>query len=286
MKNKSLIRVVGSTKAQVGDGFTIRRALPAPGLEMLDPFLMLDHAGPVEIEPSEIQKGVDAHPHKGFETVTILYQGELEHRDSSGNSGKIHAGGAQWMTAGSGIVHEEKHGQEFSRRGGTVELVQLWVNLPKKFKLTSPDYQDLKPEDIPGLALPEGAGTLRIIAGDYDQQQGAARTFTPINLYDLRLNQGADTALSLPEGFSTGVYVVRGKVAFNGGESISAGFMALFDPQGEQISIQAEADSILLVLNGEPIDEPVVSYGPFVMNTEEEIREAYREFRKGKMGTL
>ncbi|MFK7921901.1 MAG: pirin family protein [Bacteroidia bacterium] len=286
MTNKAILRVVGSTQAQVGDGFPLRRALPSAGLDMLDPFLMLDHAGPVQIAPSEVQKGVDEHPHKGFETVSIAYQGDLEHRDSLGNKGFIPAGGVQWMTAGSGLVHEEKHGKEFTRQGGTLEMIQLWVNLPAEYKNTKPAYQDIMPEQIPTVKLSEDGSMLRVISGQYGDTLGAAETFTPINILDLRLKAGTKLTLPLPEGYSTGIYTVNGKVAYNGGQSISEGFFAAFDLEGDQIEIIAEADTTLLLLNGEPINEPVVSYGPFVMNTQEEIREAFREFRAGKMGSL
>jgi redox-sensitive bicupin YhaK (pirin superfamily) len=286
MSRKQITKVTASSRAQVGDGFPLRRALPAPGLRMLDPFLMLDHAGPVRIEPSEIQKGVDEHPHKGFETVSIAYQGELEHRDSSGNTGKIPAGGVQWMTAGSGLVHEEKHGKEFTRRGGTLEMIQLWVNLPARFKNTPPKYQDIMPAQIPEVQLPNESGKVRVIAGDYEGTTGAADTFTPINILDLRLRASASTSLNLPEGYSTGIYVVKGKVQFNEGETISEGFMASFSPQGTEVGIKALTEATLLVVNGEPLHEPVVSYGPFVMNTQEEIQQAFADFRAGKMGSL
>ncbi len=286
MTNKAIKRVVGSARAQVGDGFPLKRALPAPGLDMLDPFLMLDHAGPVQIAPSDVQKGVDEHPHKGFETVSIAYQGDLEHRDSFGHSGFIPAGGVQWMTAGSGLVHEEKHGKEFTRQGGTLEMIQLWVNLPKEYKYTKPAYQDIMPEQIPAVNLDEQGSYLRVIAGQYGDTLGPAETFTPINILDLRLKAGAKVKLPLADAYSTGIYTVKGKVAYNDGQSISEGFFVVFEETGEQIEIHAEADTTLLLLNGEPINEPVVSYGPFVMNTQEEIREAFREFRAGKMGSL
>lgn len=284
---KKLIRITGSTPAQVGDGFPLRRALPAPGVDMLDPYLMLDHAGPVRIAPSQgAPKGVDQHPHKGFETVSIAYQGELEHRDSMGNHGHIPAGGVQWMTAGSGLVHEEKHGKEFTRKGGTLEMVQLWVNLPAEYKNVRPAYQDLMPEQIPNVVLPEEAGTLRVIAGDYEGTLGPAETFTPMNLWDLRLRANGTVILPLPEGSNTGIYVVKGKVHFNDGETVSEGFMAHFSASGTEVQVSAQTDSILLLLNGAPINEPVVSRGPFVMNSEAELRQAFADFRAGKMGVL
>lgn len=272
----------------VGDGFPVRSILSYQNLgARISPFLLLDYGGPVEFPPTDQPRGVDEHPHRGFETVTIVYQGALEHRDSTGNQGRIGPGDVQWMTAASGIVHEEKHAREFARNGGTMEMVQLWVNLPARDKMSPPGYQTLLAEQIPTVSLPGGAGLLRVIAGTYADEQGSAHTFSPVNVWDLRLNAGHKTDLSVPDGYNTILFVLHGAITLNGsGQAVRAGEMALLDPEGEGITLEAQEEATLLVLNGEPIDEPVVSYGPFVMNTQEEIAQAIQDYRSGKMGQL
>ncbi len=271
----------------VGDGFPVRTMLSHQRLGAdISPFLLLDYAGPKDFPPAQEPRGVDEHPHRGFETVTIVYQGELEHRDSAGSSGSIGHGDVQWMTAASGVVHEEKHSRRFTKRGGTLEMVQLWVNLPAKVKMSPPRYQTLLNRDIPVVDLPGGGGSVRVIAGEYQGGKGPAQTFTPVNVWDLRLKSGHDVTFSLPEGFNTAVAVLRGKVTVNGREKARAAELVLFEPEGEQITLSALEDAVLLVMNGQPINEPIASYGPFVMNTQDEIRQAAEDYRSGRIGTL
>ncbi|MGH7600745.1 MAG: pirin family protein [bacterium] len=271
----------------VGDGFPVRTILSSQRLgEAISPFLLLDYGGPVEFPPTQEALGVDEHPHRGFETVTIVYQGELEHRDSTGNHGRIGPGDVQWMTAASGIVHEEKHAREFAERGGMFEMVQLWVNLPAQFKMSPPGYQTLLDRDIPVVNLANDGGTVRVIAGNFQGVKGPARTFTPINLWNVRLKAGRHAELNLPSGYTTALVSLRGKSILNGTEKVGEAELALFDHDGEDITIVAKEEATFLVLNGEPINEPVVSYGPFVMNTQEEIRQAILDYQSGRMGRI
>jgi redox-sensitive bicupin YhaK (pirin superfamily) len=270
----------------VGDGFHVRNLFPSNGLEQeVSPFLMLDYAGPRVFRPTDRPRGVGEHPHRGFETVTIAYQGSIAHRDSAGHAGVIRPGDVQWMTAASGIVHEEKQEPEFARQGGTLEMVQLWVNLPKAKKMSPPGYQNLVQEQIPVVPLEGGA--LRVIAGEYQGSRGPARTFTPVNLFDGRLGSGGQVELRLSEGFHTAIVLRKGNLLLNGGQALEGeAKIAIFDPQGDKISLDAREDSTFLVLNGEPILEPVASWGPFVMNTEQELRQAVDDYRAGRMGHL
>lgn len=271
----------------VGDGFPVRTILSHQRLDTdISPFLLLDHAGPKDFPPANEPRGVDEHPHRGFETVTIVYQGELEHRDSGGNAGSIGPGDVQWMTAASGVVHEEKHSREFTERGGTLEMAQLWVNLPAKVKMSPPRYQTILNRDIPVVALAGGGRSIRVIAGEYQGKKGPAQTFTLLNVWDLRLSSSQDVTLSLPDGFNTAVVVLNGTVTVNATEKANGAELVLFEREGEQITLRAQGDATLLVLSGQPIDEPIASYGPFVMNTEDEIRQAAEDYRSGKMGTL
>ena len=271
----------------VGDGFHVRNLFPSNDLDQqLSPFLLLDYAGPTHFPPTDRPRGVGEHPHRGFETVTIVYQGELEHRDSAGNHGTIGPGDVQWMTAASGVVHEEKHEREFAKRGGTMEMVQLWVNLPAALKMTPSRYQTPLRAQIPEVDLPDGAGLVRVIAGDFHGVKGPANTYTPINLYDLRLKAGHHADLTLPAGYNTAIFLLHGDILLNGSYAIKASELALFDTSGERIAIDARKDATLLVLNGEPIHEPVARRGPFVMNTEEELVQAANDYQAGKMGHL
>jgi len=269
----------------VGDGFHVRNLFPSNGLEdEVSPFLMLDYAGPTVFPPGN-PRGVGEHPHRGFETVTIAYQGSIAHRDSGGHAGVIHPGDVQWMTAASGVVHEEKQETEFARLGGTLEMVQLWVNLPKAYKMSPPRYQSLGKQQIPAVEL-EG-GTLRVIAGEYRGARGPAKTFTPVNLFDVRLQAGGRAALELPEGFNTAVVLLKGAATVNGRDELAGeAKIAVFGTEGTELSLNAREESALLVLNGEPIREPVASYGPFVMNTQSELRQAVDDYRAGRMGHL
>lgn len=271
----------------VGDGFHVRNLFPSNDLNRdLSPFVLLDYAGPTHFPPTDRPRGVGEHPHRGFETVSIVYQGELEHRDSAGNHGTIGPGDVQWMTAASGVVHEEKHEREFAKRGGTVEVVQLWVNLPAAFKMTAPRYQTLQRAQIPEVALPDGAGLLRVIAGDFHDVKGPADTYTPINLYDARLKAGHHAELTPPAGYNTAIFLLHGDILLSGSHAMKASELALFDTSGERITIDAREDATLLVLNGEPIHEPVARRGPFVMNTEAELMQAADDYQAGKMGHL
>ena len=271
----------------VGDGFPVRTLFSYDNLaKHISPFLLLDHAGPAEFTPTTERRGVGQHPHRGFETVTIVYKGELEHRDSTGSGGKIGAGDVQWMTAASGILHEEFHSEGFAKSGGTLEMVQLWVNLPAKDKMADPGYQTLLDADIPSIALKNNAGRLRLIAGEFDGQTGPARTFTPIDVWDLRLNGGQALTLDLHEGRNTALVILRGTVQVNGLESVGEGQLVLFERQGNQLTLQASADAVVLLLSGEPIDEPIVGHGPFVMNTEQEIHQAFADFQSGRFGRM
>jgi redox-sensitive bicupin YhaK (pirin superfamily) len=271
----------------VGDGFPVRSMFSyGTQGQHVSPFILLDYAGPAEFSPAEKPRGVGEHPHRGFETVTIVYHGEVEHRDSTGKGGVIGPGDVQWMTAASGILHQEFHSQPFTRKGGTLEMVQLWVNLPAKDKTAVPGYQTLLNRGIPAVTLPDDAGALRVIAGEYQGRRGPARTFTPINVWDLRLRQGGATSLTLPDGHTVGVVVLRGAVLINNGEIAREAQFVLLDRTGGEVTLEANNDATVLILSGEPIDEPVVMQGPFVMNTADEIRQATVDFQRGRFGAI
>jgi quercetin 2,3-dioxygenase len=268
----------------VGNGFHVRSLFSYDRQpQTLSPFLLLDYGAPEEFTPSSERRGVGEHPHRGFETVTIAYQGSVEHRDSAGNHGVIGPGDVQWMTAASGIVHEEWHEREFARRGGTMEMAQLWVNLPAKDKMAPPGYQDIRSGQIPVVDLGAGASA-RVIAGEFRGARGPARTFTPINVWDARLAAGARAELEFSQGYTTLLAVLKGKVAINGAEAAGPAELVVLDRAGTGVMLQAAEDATVLVLNGEPIDEPVVGYGPFVMNTQDEIRQAFADFHHGRLG--
>ncbi|MHA6140663.1 pirin family protein [Pseudomonas mohnii] len=285
---KSIIGIYTSPQAHwVGDGFPVRTLFSYDNLgKHISPFLLLDHAGPAEFTPTTQRRGVGQHPHRGFETVTIVYKGELEHRDSTGSGGKIGPGDVQWMTAASGILHEEFHSEDFARSGGTLEMVQLWVNLPARDKMADAGYQTILDSDIPSIALSNDAGSLRLIAGEFDGHTGPSRTFTPIDVWDLRLNAGKLLTLDLHEGRNTALVVLRGAVQVNGLESVRQGQLALLDRKGDQLTLEASTDAVVLLLSGEPIDEPIVGHGPFVMNTEQEIHQAFADFQSGRFGQM
>jgi hypothetical protein len=250
------------------------------------PFLLLDYAGPASFAPAAEPRGVGEHPHRGFETVTIVYQGEVAHRDSSGNSGVIGPGDVQWMTAASGVLHDEFHSPEFTKAGGALEMVQLWVNLPAEHKMSRPRYQGILNGHIPEVALPGGAGSVRVIAGDYDGKKGPAATFTELNVWDVRLLAGRQITLQVPADHTAAIAVLHGAVAANGARAAKEAELVLFERGGEEIAITAQADSTILFLNGAPIQEPIVGYGPFVMNSRQEIEAAMQDFRLGKFGRL
>jgi len=271
----------------VGDGFPVRTLLSHHDHGAhISPFIMLDYAGPAKFEPTTERRGVGVHPHKGFETVTVVYEGEVEHRDSTGAGGIIGPGDVQWMTAASGILHEEYHSPAFARKGGDFEMVQLWVNLPAKDKAAKPGYQTLLKADIPTIELPGSAGSLRVIAGAYDDAKGPARTFTKLDMWDVALKRGKSVTLAVPEGQTLSVVVLKGTIEINGREIVREAQTVILGRDGGGVTLEANGDAKLLVLTGEPIDEPVVAHGPFVMNTVSEIKQAMREFQSGKFGAI
>lgn len=271
----------------VGDGFPVRSLFSYNSLGAhISPFLLLDYAGPHYFEPTTDRRGVGQHPHRGFETVTIVYDGEVEHRDSSGNGGVIRPGDVQWMTAAGGILHEEYHSPAFAKTGGPFRMIQLWVNLPARDKMAPAGYQSIVAADIPSVDLPEGAGKARIIAGEFGGVTGPARTFTPINVWDVALSRDADATLDLPEGDIAMVVVLTGHVTVNGAQGAGEAEMILLGREGSGVSVHADGDAKLLVLTGEPIDEPIVGHGPFVMNNEAEIRQAIDDYNSGRFARI
>jgi len=271
----------------VGDGFHVRNLLPSNDLDReLSPFIMLDYAGPTVYPATDTPRGVGEHPHRGFETVTVVYQGMLAHRDSAGNSGVIGPGDVQWMTAASGVVHEERHEREWAKRGGTLQAIQLWVNLPKAFKMSAPGYQTILNDHIPVLQLEAGAGSLRVIAGSVRGVRGPAKTFTPVELYDLWLRAGRSMPLQIPKDFNVGLFVLSGRASLEGTHRLTEAELAVFVSNGEPVVITAEEDVTILVMAGEAIHEPVARYGPFVMNTKAELVQAVSDYQAGKMGHL
>lgn len=271
----------------VGDGFPVRNLFPSNELDQaVDPFLLLDYAGPQAFEPTEHPRGVGEHPHRGFETVTIMYQGAVAHRDSAGNAGVIGSGDVQWMTAASGVVHEELHEADWAKKGGTFQAIQLWVNLPRSRKMSAPSYQTILNAQIPNVELVGGAGHLRVIAGIFQRHKGPARTVTPIELYDLTLRAGGRAELSFPDGHNTSLFVLQGLVSANGSSDAGEAELIVCKRHGALVVIEAREDSRLLILSGQPIGEPIARYGPFVMNTKLELVQAVEDYKAGKMGHL
>ena len=286
-------KILGITSAPgrhwVGDGFPVHGMFgySGPDVPRRSPFLLLDYAAPTEFSPNTgYRRGVGQHPHRGFETVTIVYEGEVEHRDSTGKGGVIGRGDVQWMTAGSGILHEEFHSERFSREGGPFEMVQLWVNLPAKDKMSAPGYQAITDATIPQVQLPDDAGTARIIAGNLEGFEGPANTFSPMNVWDLRIGAGKTVDLPQEEGWTAMLVVLEGTVQVNGDALLRPAQMVTLSAEGNNVRIEANSNAKVLLLAGEPIDEPVVGYGPFVMNTQAEIAEAIRDFNGGKFGQM
>jgi quercetin 2,3-dioxygenase len=271
----------------VGDGFPVRSIFSYNDRAAdMSPFLLLDYAGPRSFPPTTKRLGVGEHPHRGFETVTIVYDGEVEHRDSSGGGGVIRPGDVQWMTAASGIVHEEFHSAEFAKQGGPFEMIQLWVNLPKKDKMAPARYQGFAEAQIPKLALPYEAGTVRVIAGNYEHTVGPAQTFSPINVWDVQMNPERRADFPVPNGYTSALFVLKGRLRLPGGELVGEAELAVLEREGNQVAIEALEPTRLLVLNGQPLDEPVVGYGPFVMNTDAEIRQAFADYQSARMGRI
>lgn len=272
----------------VGDGFRVHNFFPGNDGEMtrMSPFFMMDYGAKIEFPASEHQRGVGVHPHRGFETVTIAYAGKVAHHDSAGNSGIISEGGVQWMTAASGVLHKEYHEKEFARKGGAFQMVQLWVNLPAKDKMSQPKYQGFAAEQMGKYNLPDNGGRVDVIAGEFKGVKGAASTFTPIHLYNLYLNKGAKLTFDLPENFNTGLLVAEGEIKVNDETNVPLDHFLLFKNAGTEITVEALSDVKVLVLSGEPINEPIVAYGPFLMNTKAEIIQAYEDVNSGKFGVL
>lgn len=272
----------------VGDGFKVHTFFPSAEIDKsrMSPFYLLDYNAKTEFPPSETPRGVGPHPHRGLETVTISFHGKVAHHDSEGNSGVIAEGDVQWMTAGAGILHKEYHEKNFSQKGGLFQMVQLWVNLPTKHKMAPPNYQTLINTDIGKVQLPNDGGLVKVIAGQYEDISGLANTFTPLHIYELRLNKGADLTVDLPEDYNTGITVIEGNVQLNKKETAVSDQFVLFQNSGNDIKITALENSILLLLSGEPINEQIFQYGPFLMNTKSEIIEAFDDYNNGKFGHL
>lgn len=290
MKVKSVELVASPREPHfVGDGFRVHNFIPSGyklDMHRMTPFIMLDYNSKFYFPPTEKPKGVGVHPHRGFETVTIAYKGKVAHHDSSGGGGVIAEGDVQWMTAASGVLHKEYHEEEWSKKGGDFQMVQLWVNLPKKDKMSSPKYQAIKNDNINKYILNNEGGFIEVIAGKYKDVEGVASTFTPIHMMNARIKNGGEAEFSFPEHFNTVLLVVEGRIIINDIEGVATDHLALMANAGESFTIKAEEDSVVLVLSGEPIDEPIAANGPFVMNTNEELQQAYSDFRSGKFGQL
>ena len=285
---KTILEVSSNPRGHwVGDGFPVRSLFSySTHSKVLSPFLLLDFAGPAEFTPAATPRGVGQHPHRGFETVTIVYRGEVSHRDSTGQGGTIGPGDVQWMTAGAGILHEEFHSDAFTRAGGMLQMIQLWVNLPARHKMATPRYQAILNSEIPAVPLANGAGTVRVIAGQYENAKGPAHTFTPMNVWDLRLVASGSTTVPAPAGWNTALIVLDGQIKVNSERVVQDGAMVVLSAQGSDCMIETLSDASVLLLSGEPIDEPVVGYGPFVMNTRSEIEQAIHDFNSGKFGEM
>lgn len=290
MKTRT-VELVASPKEPhfVGDGFRVHNFIPSGyrlDMQRVNPFIMLDYNSPYKFPPSSQPKGVGVHPHRGFETVTIAYKGKVAHHDSSGGGGVIGEGDVQWMTAASGVLHKEYHEEEWSKTGGEFQMVQLWVNLPAKDKMSSPKYQAIKNKEIPRQQLEDNAGEIEVIAGAYKDVQGVASTFTPLHMMNAKLNKGGKVDFDFPAHYNTVLLVLEGSIVINGSEKTPTNHLALMANDGENFTIEASEDSVVLVLSGAPIDEPIAAHGPFVMNTKEELMEAFHDFNNGKFGYL
>lgn len=270
----------------VGDGFRVHNFFPSGNKLNMSPFYMLDYNAKIEFSARNEPRGVGVHPHRGFETVTIAYHGAVAHHDSAGNSGIIYPGDVQWMTAARGILHKEYHEESFSKKGGFFQMVQLWINLPAKDKMSAPKYQGVKQNDIQKINLPNNSGVIEVIAGNYQGSRGSVSTFTPIEMYNARLNKGGKAVFSFPESYNTGFVIIEGTVKVNDTEIAKTDQFIHFKNEGETIEVEALADTVILILSGEPINEPIVAYGPFLMNTQQEIQQALADYNEGKFGYL
>ena len=290
MKHRTIEVVVPPPEPHfVGDGFRVHNFIPSAyrlDMERMSPFIMLDYGSKHYFPPSDTPRGVGVHPHRGFETVTIAYKGKVAHHDSAGNSGVIGEGDVQWMTAASGVLHKEYHEKEFSKSGGDFQMVHLWVNLPAKDKMSKPKYQEIPHSKMGVFELPEHKGSIEVIAGHYGDVKGPASTFTPLNLLNAKLKQGSQTVFAYPQNYNTGLLVIEGAITLNHTEQVPDNHFALLNNDGESFHIEANKDSIVLILSGLPIDEPIAAHGPFVMNTRQEIAQAFQDFHLGKFGHL
>jgi len=291
MSIKSIEAVIAPDNLHfVGDGFRVYGMLGRKEpltMKRMSPFLLLDYAPPYYFPPNQgAPRGVGSHPHRGIETVTIAYKGKVEHHDSTGGGGIIGEGDVQWMSAGSGILHKEYHEKNFDKKGGEMQMVQLWVNLPSKDKMTAPKYQNINKKEITNVELENDAGILEIIAGSFEESTGPASTFTSLSLFNVKLNKDKGTSFSFAQNHNTGLLVIKGSVTVNNIEKAPTNHFVLFENNGKEFTIRADEDATILVLSGEPIDEPIASYGPFVMNTNEEIRQTIDDFNSGKFGYL
>lgn len=272
----------------VGDGFRVHNFIPSGqrlDMKRMDPFIMLDYNSKFNFGPTSTPRGVGVHPHRGFETVTIAYQGKVEHHDSAGGGGIIGQGDVQWMTAASGVLHKEFHEREWAKNGGIFQMVQLWINLPAKDKMSTPKYQAISNDNMRKVNLGEN-GSVEVIAGNYQGQKGPATTFSPVHLMNAKLKPGGKAEFNFPANFNTGALVIEGNIMINGAEKVSTDHFALFENEGETFTIEATEESIVLILSGEPLNEPIVPHGPFVMNTKEEIHQAFDDYNNGKFGFL
>ena len=290
MKPRTIEKIIPPPPVHwVGDGFRVHNFIPGMGsltMERMSPFIMLDYNSKHYFAPSEVPRGVGVHPHRGFETVSIAYKGKVAHHDSFGNSGVIGEGDVQWMTASSGLLHKEYHEKGFSEQGGFFHMVQLWVNLPAKVKMSPPKYQAITNNEMGKYQLPDGAGVIEIIAGNYHDVKGPAFTFTPVTLMNARLEAGGKAAFSFPAGYNTCALVIEGSIIVNGTEKAGSDHFVLFRNDGDDFTIDASEKSIVLIMSGEPIDEPIAAHGPFVMNTQTEIMQAYADLNRGRFGFL
>lgn len=290
MKTKQIERILTPPPPHmVGDGFRVHNYIPSGlgvGFERMDPFIMMDYNSKFYFPPTDQPRGVGVHPHRGFETVTIAYKGKVAHHDSAGNSGIIEEGDVQWMTAASGILHKEYHEENFSKAGGDFQMVQLWVNLPSKDKMSPPKYQGITNAEIKKVRLPENGGVVEIIAGEYNGEKGSASTFTHVHLLNAKLNKGGKASFNFPENYNTTILVVEGNIKVNNSEVIKTDGLGLFKNEGEAFTIEATDDAVVLILSGEPINEPIAAQGPFVMNTRAELIQAMSDFNMGKFGYL
>lgn len=288
MKTRHIESVIAPrTPHFVGDGFRVHNFIPGTlTMQRMSPFIMMDYNSKFVFPPSKIPKGVGVHPHRGFETVTIAYKGKVAHGDSYGNSGVIGEGDVQWMTAASGILHKEHHEEEFSKTGGEFQMVQLWVNLPAKDKMSKPKYQEIVKDKIGKFMIPGDGGTVEVIAGEYEGIQGSASTFSPVHLFNARLNKGASASFHFPAHYNTAVLLIEGSATVNGETPVATDHLALLANDGERFTVEASENAVVLILSGEPINEPIATYGPFVMNTKAEIVQAVEDFNMGKFGYL